>query len=195
MKKSRTIKKPGINIDMTPLVDVIMLLLTFFMLTATFKAAESEAIEVALPKSINTDSTKLPDTDIMVLTLTPQGDIFLDADNYKVREAVFGDAFAIGMYHPDSTTVSEVETTGKIGDNKEFKRKIIMLNKAQFEKTMIDMRVELLNLSDRKQDFRIVVKGDKDTDFGVVQDLMSSLKESKNTRFALVTDLKSETTQ
>ncbi len=42
MKKTRDIKKSEIKIDMTPMVDVIMLLLTFFMLTATFKAAESE---------------------------------------------------------------------------------------------------------------------------------------------------------
>lgn len=194
MKKSRSIKKPGINIDMTPLVDVIMLLLTFFMLTATFKAAESEAVEVSLPKSINTDSTRLPDTDIMIITLTPQGDVFLDVDNYKVREVVYGDPFAIGMYHPDSTTTSEVVTTGKVG-NKEFKRNIKVMTREQFEKSMLEMRAALMNMTEGKQDFRIVVKGDKDTDFGVVQDLMSSLKETNNTRFALVTDLKSETIQ
>lgn len=194
LKKARSTKKPGINIDMTPLVDVIMLLLTFFMLTATFKAAESEAVEVSLPKSINTDSTRLPETDIMIITLTQEGDVFLDVDNYKVRQTVFGDPFAIGMYHPDSTTTSEVLETGKVG-NKEFKRTIKVMNRAQFEKAMSDMRVTLLNLTEGKQDFRIVVKGDKDTDFGVVQDLMASLKETKNTRFALVTDLKSETIQ
>lgn len=192
MKKARSIKKPGINIDMTPLVDVIMLLLTFFMLTATFKAADSEAIEVSLPKSVNTDSTRLPESDIMTLTLTKTGDIFLDVDNYNVRKEVFGNEFAIGLYHPDSTTQSEYLQTGKIG-NKEFKREVIPMNKAQFEKYINDLRLNLINRTEGKQDFRIVVKGDKDTDFGVVEDLMKSLKETKNTRFALVTDLKSET--
>ena len=42
MKKARSIKKPGVNIDMTPLVDVIMLLLTFFMLVATFKVESTD---------------------------------------------------------------------------------------------------------------------------------------------------------
>lgn len=188
MGKSRSTKKPGINIDMTPLVDVIMLLLTFFMLTATFKAAESE-VEVSLPKSVNTDSTKLPDQDIMTLTLTPQGDIWVDVDNYDVRQEVFGDKFAIGLYHPDSTSKSEYELTGKVGD-KQFKRQVVLLDRAGFEKIVNDLRISLKNMSDNQRDYKIVIKGDQQTNYGVVEDLMESLKETKNTRFALVTDLK-----
>ena len=191
MKKPRSIKKPGIRIDMTPLVDVIMLLLTFFMLTATFKSVESEAVEVSLPKSFNTDSTKLPEKDVMTITLTPAGDIFVDVDNYLVRQEVFGDRFAIGLYHPDSTTKSEIEETGKVG-NKDFSRKVIILNKAQFEKTLTDLRLTLKNMTDNQSDFRIVLKGDKDTNFGIVEDLMASLKETRNTRFSLVTTFKFE---
>ncbi|MCB0723801.1 MAG: biopolymer transporter ExbD [Ignavibacteriae bacterium] len=191
MKKSRSTKKPGINIDMTPLVDVIMLLLTFFMLTATFKAAESEIVEVTLPKSVNTDSTRLPDQDIMTLTLTPKGDIWLDVDSYEVRKEVFGDAFGIGLFHPDSTSKSEFEETGKVGDQM-LKRTVIKLDKAGFEKVMNDLRLQLKNNSDNTRDYKIVVKGDKDTNYGLVEDLMTSLKDSRNTRFALVTDLKLE---
>jgi biopolymer transport protein ExbD len=188
MGKSRSTKKPGINIDMTPLVDVIMLLLTFFMLTATFKAAESE-VEVSLPKSVNTDSTKLPDQDIMTLTLTPEGDIWIDVDSYDVRKEVFGDPFAIGLYHPDSTSKSEYELTGKVGD-KQFKRQVVLLDREGFEKIINDLRISLKNMSDNQRDYKIVIKGDQQTNYGVVEDLMESLKETKNTRFALVTDLK-----
>lgn len=195
MKKSRDIRKPNIAIDMTPMVDVIMLLLTFFMLTATFKAAESEAVEVDLPRSANTDSTKLPERNIMTLSLTKSGDIYVDVDNYKVREAVFGDQFGIGVYHPDTTSRSEIETTGLVGGKQDFKRKAILLNKESFEKTLIDLRLKLKNLTDNKEDFRIVLKGDKDTNFGVVEDLMASLKESRNTRFSIVTLLETETTK
>lgn len=191
MGKSRSTKKPGINIDMTPLVDVIMLLLTFFMLTATFKAAESEIVEVTLPKSVNTDSTKLPDQDIMTFTLTPAGDVWIDVDNYEVRNEVFGDQFGIGLYHPDSTSKSEYELTGKVGD-KALNRQVVLLNKEQFEKVINDLRLSLKNMSENKRDYRIVIKGDKETNYGIVEDLMASLKETSNTRFALVTDLKSD---
>ncbi len=191
MKKARSIKKPGVNIDMTPLVDVIMLLLTFFMLVATFKAESTEAIEIKLPESVVTDTTKLPEKDIMTLTLTAKGDVFLDVDNYKVREQVFGDAFGVGLFHPDSTSKSEYELTGGMVNGKKFTRKVTILNRAQFEKTLTDLRLALKNSTGGKSDFRIVLKGDTQTDYGVVEDLMDIFKSTRNTRFALVTDVKS----
>jgi len=192
MKKARSIKKPGVNIDMTPLVDVIMLLLTFFMLVATFKAETTEAIEIKLPESVVTDTTKLPEKDIMTLTLTKAGDVFLDVDNYKVKEKVFGDATGVGLFHPDSTSKSEYETTGGNINGKPFKRKVTILNRSQFEKTLTDLRVALKNETNGKSDFRIVIKGDTEADYGTVEDLMAIFKATKNTRFALVTDVKSD---
>lgn len=192
MKKARSIKKPGVNIDMTPLVDVIMLLLTFFMLVATFKVEATEAIEIKLPESVVTDTTKLPEKDIMTLTLTDKGDVYLDVDNYKVREQVFGDAFGLGIYHPDSLSKSEYEMTGGKVGGKQLKRKVVIMNKSQFEKALTDLRLALKNSTGGKSDFRIVLKGDTQTDYGVVEDLMQIFKDTKNTRFALVTDIKSD---
>lgn len=193
MKKVRDIRKPKISIDMTPMVDVIMLLLTFFMLTATFRAAESEAVEVALPKSVYSDpDNKMKETDVMTISLTKEGDIFLDVDNYKIREKIFGDQFGIGMYHPDSLTQSTVQSTGKVGD-KEIKRKVFVMNKAQFEKTLVDIKSALKTVTGNKQaQFQVVVKGDKDVPYGVFEDLMASMHESDNKVFSLVTMIKSD---
>ncbi len=193
MKKVRDIRKPKISIDMTPMVDVIMLLLTFFMLTATFRAAESEAVEVSLPKSVYSDpDNKMKETDVMTISLTKEGDVFLDVDNYKIREKVFGDQFGIGLYHPDSLSQSPVQTTGKVGD-KEIKRKVYVMNKAQFEKTLVDIKSALKTVSGNKSaQFQVVVKGDKDVPYGVFEDLMTSLHESDNKVFSLVTMIKSE---
>ena len=126
MKKQRNIKSANIKIDMTPMVDVIMLLLTFFMLTATFRAAESEAVEVSLPQTLYTDTNKMPERDIMTIMISNKGDVFLDVDNYNIRSAVFQDLFGIGVFHPDSTSKSEVIETGKVGD-KDVKRTIVPL--------------------------------------------------------------------
>jgi biopolymer transport protein ExbD len=193
-KKVRNIKKASIHIDMTPLVDVIMLLLTFFMLTATFKAAESEAVQVSLPQSIYSDpDNKMRETDVMTLTLTATGDVFVDVDNYKVRTKVFGEEFAIGVYHPDSTSKSEIETTGTIG-SKELKRKAVMLNRQQFEKVLVDLKAALRSTSGNpKAEFQVVVKGDKESNYGVVEDLMESLHETQNKVFSLVTIIKADT--
>lgn len=192
-KKVRNIRKASIHIDMTPLVDVIMLLLTFFMLTATFKAAESEAVTVSLPQSVYSDpDNKMRENDVMTLTITSKGDVFVDVDNYKVRQRVFGEEFAIGVYHPDSTTKSEIELKGSIGD-KDIKRKVIMMNKAQFEKVLVDLKTTLRSTSGNpKAEFQVVVKGDKDSDYGVVEDLMDSLHETQNKIFSLVTVIKAD---
>lgn len=81
-------KKPrvGTRIDMTPMVDVAMLLLTFFMLATTFKPPEE--VTVALPSSHS--AFKVPDADVMTITVNKDGKIWLGVDNQGLMEALFG---------------------------------------------------------------------------------------------------------
>lgn len=177
---------------MTPLVDVIMLLLTFFMLTATFKAAESEAVEVSIPQTLYTDTNKVPERDVMTVSVTSKGDVFLDVDNYNIRKAVFGDPFGIGLYHPDSTTTSEIESTGKVGE-KDVKRTIVKLDKQQFEDKIRALKQELRKVYDNpKAEFKVILKGDKDADYGAIEDLIASFNETNTKVFSLVTLIKHE---
>jgi biopolymer transport protein ExbD len=81
-KKSRV----GFRIDMTPMVDVAMLLLTFFMLATSFKPPEE--VTVALPSSHS--AFKVPDADVMTITVTKEGKIWLGVDNQGLMEALFG---------------------------------------------------------------------------------------------------------
>jgi biopolymer transport protein ExbD len=179
-------KRTGVSIDMTPYVDVIMLILTFFMLTAQFKAELSEDVQVTLPSSGN-DTTKLPERNVMTIVVTKWGDIFVDVDNSKVREDVLGDPLGLAIFHPDSTTQPGY-VTHNIGGEKEVKRPIILFkDREKFKKLLIDLRLSSKN--NVGKDLRIVVKGDKNSDIGTIQDLMDILKETKNTRFSLVTDM------
>ncbi len=79
-------KRHGVLIDMTPLVDVAFLLLTFFMLTTTFKP--SEEVQIDLPSSNSV--FKLPESDVMTLSLAEDGRIFLGLDSQKLRRRLFG---------------------------------------------------------------------------------------------------------
>ncbi len=84
------VKKKGrinIHIDMTPMVDVTMLLLTFFMLTTHFRPP-SEA-EVILPSSHS--AFKLPESDVMTVTITKDNRIFLGLDSQYIRARLFGE--------------------------------------------------------------------------------------------------------
>lgn len=180
-------KRGGVTIDMTPYVDVMMVILTFFILTAQFKAELSEDVEVVLPKSGN-DTTKLPERNVMTIVVTKFGDIFVDVDNVKVKEDVLGDPLALAAYHPDSTTKPGYETGAYTEGTKQLKRPIVKFtDREKFKKLLIDLRLSSRN--NVGKDLRIVVKGDKEANIGTIEDLMDMLKETKNTRFALVTDM------
>jgi len=71
MKKKRRV---GIVIDMTPMVDIVILLLIFYMTTTSFKPPEAKA--VTLPQSHS--MIELPDKDIINITVTKNDSIFVD---------------------------------------------------------------------------------------------------------------------
>ncbi len=81
-------KRVGFKIDMTPMVDVAMLLLTFFMMTTQFRPEEATAID--LPSSHA--PFKMPETDIMTVTVNKEGRVFLGVDSQTLRAQLFGEA-------------------------------------------------------------------------------------------------------
>lgn len=82
------IKKPRVNIriDMTPMVDVAFLLLTFFMLTTQFKPPEE--LDIILPLSHS--EIKLPESNVMTLIVDKTGRVFLGFDAPFMMESIFG---------------------------------------------------------------------------------------------------------
>ena len=85
MKKPQA-KRVGVKIDMTPMVDVAFLLLTFFMLTTQFRPPEN--VTVVLPQSHS--AIKLPEANVMILTVTSDGKIHLGMDSPDLRVRLFG---------------------------------------------------------------------------------------------------------
>jgi biopolymer transport protein ExbD len=78
--------RQGVRIDMTPLVDVAFLLLTFFMLTTQFKPQEE--VSIVLPSSHS--ENKLPESDVLTINLAQDGRIFLGVDSQILRGRLFG---------------------------------------------------------------------------------------------------------
>ncbi|PKL82746.1 MAG: biopolymer transporter ExbD [Ignavibacteriae bacterium HGW-Ignavibacteriae-3] len=81
-------KRVAISIDMTPLVDIAFLLLTFFMLTTQFKPIEE--VEVTFPFSHS--ELKLPETNTMTLYVSKDSRLFLGFDSAIMMERMFGQA-------------------------------------------------------------------------------------------------------
>jgi biopolymer transport protein ExbD len=152
MAKSR----PSIFIDMTPMVDVCMLLLTFFMLTTQFRPP-SEA-EVTLP--LSHAAFKLPESNVMTVWVTKDEKLFLGVDAQQLRVRIFGEENKLrpSVLIPDKQTLADLMMRARIANPK----------------------------------LRTVIRGDKDTPYGVVEDVMNVLQQVKITRFSLVTELEAK---
>jgi biopolymer transport protein ExbD len=145
-------KRQGVLIDMTPLVDVAFLLLTFFMLTTQFKPPEE--VQIELPSSHS--QFKLPESDVMTLSLSKDGRIFLGLDSQRLRGRLFGQENAL--------------------------KSSIEVPKDRLAEMLVQARTANPKL-------RTVIKGDRDADYGLAEDVMDILQKTKITRFNLVTNL------
>ena len=73
-KNKNKVKGRGVNIDMTPMVDVIMLLLTFFMLTTTLAAPQ--LMKISLPKGDVKDKVKVDMGNVLFVRVSEKGNVF-----------------------------------------------------------------------------------------------------------------------
>ena len=71
------VKKSDVWIDMTPMSDVMVLLLTFFMLTSTF--VKNEPVKVNQPQSVS--EVKIPEKDVLNIVVGKDGKVFMSMDN------------------------------------------------------------------------------------------------------------------
>ena len=72
-------KRISLQLDMAPLIDVVFLLLIFFMLTNTMMV--QEAITVNLPVS---DSASTADKSPIVITISDKGDVAVNEKNIEI---------------------------------------------------------------------------------------------------------------
>ena len=96
MAKKVKMKRLGFFIDMTPLVDIMMLLLVFFLFTATSKSqAESEQkFVIQRPTTTPVDTSRVPDRDIAIIkiaidTLTLDTTYYYEVANENDRIVVW----------------------------------------------------------------------------------------------------------
>ena len=72
-------KRPSLSLDLAPLIDIVFLLLIFFMLSSSFL---NPALKLELPKSVTHDS-KEPEQ--VVISIDQQGKIFLNRDQVQIN--------------------------------------------------------------------------------------------------------------
>lgn len=70
-------RRSNVVLNLTPLIDIVFLLLVFFMLTAHF--IEDEAIDITLPKAKSSATIEEKDEYVEVV-LTPDGDLLIGGE-------------------------------------------------------------------------------------------------------------------
>jgi len=194
------IPRKSTTIDMTAMVDVSFLLLTFFMLTTQFKS--DDMIIVDTPSSIS--EIKLPETDILNISVTKDGKVFFSIDNKNfTREKLLA---KITEKHPELQFTAEEERafvlSGSIGvplnelkgylaleevDRKLYPQPGIPVDSARNELGDWILQGRISNPG-----ARITINGDQGAPWSVVKKVMNTLQDKKVNKFNLITDLEAD---
>ena len=73
-------KRQGLGIDMAPLIDIVFLLLIFFMLNTTFS---NPAIPMVLPKS-STSNGEVHESEVLVVSCDADGKIYINREEVEL---------------------------------------------------------------------------------------------------------------
>ena len=112
-KKKKT-KRVGIRVDMTPMVDVAFLLLTFFMLTTVFR--KPQTMEINLPPDEKTQ-IEVAESNLMTVRVAEDGLIWWNMGTEALKKTTFKDVQALfqerNRSNPRLITLVKVDRKGK----------------------------------------------------------------------------------
>jgi biopolymer transport protein ExbD len=195
------VKKADIWIDMTPMSDVMVLLLTFFMLTSTF--VKNEAVKVVTPGSVS--EIKVPENNVLTLLCDKQGRIFVGMDTpKKMEDLISGMASQYGV----SLTKKQLEDgRGAASIGVSMQDLTACLNAGEkMNEYMADKGIPTDSVDGKQSQFqdwvqmardnngpdmKIAIKADASTPYKVIKKMMSELQDMSENRYYLITALKS----
>ena len=195
------VKKADVWIDMTPMSDVMVLLLTFFMLTSTF--VKNEAVKVVTPGSVS--EIKVPENNVLTLLCDKEGRIFVGMDTPKKMEDLISGmasqysvnltkkqlengrgAATIGVSMQDLTSCLDLgDKMNEYMAGKGIPTDSIDGKQSQFQDWVQTAR------DNNGPDMKIAIKADAGTPYKVIKKMMSELQDMSVNRYYLITALKS----
>jgi len=135
---AKKMKRVGVKIDMTPMVDVAFLLLIFFMSTSQFDPPQK--VQIKIPESHS--NLKVPESDVMVLSISKDNELL----------------YQIGKSPQELTDLASLE-------------QLVTEQRRRNPRT------------------RVAIRADKESEYGVMEDVMAIMQKTNTISFSLVTEL------
>ena len=194
------IQKKDVWIDMTPMSDVMTLLLCFFMLTSTF--LQPEPVQVTTPSSVS--EVKVPEKNVLTILVSPEGKIFVGTDNKNDMQSIMQtvtDKFGVSL---NAAQIKKFKEESMVGVPVAKMPEYLNLEPDQMAQVIQKMGVPTDSIDGGKSEFqewvqaavdanpdiKLAIKCDAKTPYKVVKAVMSELQDMKQNRYQLITNLK-----
>lgn len=195
VKPART--KP--SLDMTPMVDLAFLLVTFFMLTTKFRP--DDPVTVDAPSSIS--QNLLPDTNVMELTIDKDGKLFMGLGAAAKRPLILENMAAVYGRNKVKFTEKQIKTFTNVAsfgvpfnqlqgylDLSSEERKEFASPGVPYDTSgTSEMGMWLESAYGVNPNFTIAIKGDQTTDLPAVRRVIQTLQTKDINKFNLITNL------
>ncbi len=193
------VPKKSPSLDMTPMVDLAFLLVTFFMLTTKFRP--SEPVTVDQPSSVS--EIPLPDKGVILLTVDGRGRVFFNVEGQKLRIDILerlGTRFNLTFTDQEKKQFSLLTSIGMPSNRlKDY------LNAKDPEQKIMNEETKGIPIDSMNNELTfwvnaarnaapknsIAINGDGDADIPTIKRVIEILQENKANRFALITNLES----
>ena len=193
------VQKKDIWIDMTPMSDVMTLLLCFFMLTSTFLTPEP--VKVNTPSSVS--EVKVPENDVLNILVSPEGNIYVGSENKNTMLDMMQtvtDKFGISL---NANQLKHFKEDAMIGAPMSLFTQYLSLETDKMGEEIQKLSIPLDSIDGGKSEFqewvtaaresnpdiRLAIKADAKTSYAVIKKMMSELQDMNENRYQLITNL------
>ncbi|MFN4299662.1 MAG: ExbD/TolR family protein [Thermaurantimonas sp.] len=189
-----------VKLDMNPMVDMAFLLVTFFMLSTSFRT--DDPTEVILPTS--NAEIQMPEVSVMAIYVNPSGQVFFGIDGKFSKKALIEHIarryeLELSDYQIENFSllsgfgvpISELSNLLKDRENLKFYPMAgIPTDSLSNELAEWVIYARVVNPT-----IRVAIKADKDTEYQHVKKVIKTLLDNKILRFNLLTEKMPSTKQ